>query len=174
MALSGLAARVGRSMQTPALGRMAAGSPALFALGGFGAAVAQAHPLEGARDFAMDAVLGTPDVRGSEWDNMILGYDIAPSHFLNKAFGLNIPTIDAPAGITAARLYLNKTVRDNLTAANKNQTAANNAREWAQSDYDRGYTRSWTTAQQYPSIRYRDEGVYAPGEMVFGMYNGRR
>lgn len=179
MAFSGWAAKIGKTMANHPVGT-AMGSMAL----GAGVAAAQMDPLEYARDTAMDMVLSTGDVKGSEWDNMILGDDIKPSSFFPglpsfnpiKDIDIGVPDEIKRDTLRAIELYRNPTMRENMGAYGKNEAAWDKRRSRAQDHADRGYTNDQYIRNDYPSIPYRapSQMPYVSGDMVFGLHNGRR
>lgn len=179
MAFNGWASKIGKTMANHPVGT-AMGSMAF----GAGVALANMDPLAYTRDTAMDMVLSTGDVKGPEWDNEILGEDISPSQFFPGLPSIH-PIRDIDVGVPddikrdtlkAIELYRNPTMRENMGAFSKNETAWSNRRSRAQEHSDRGWTNDQVIRRDYPSIPYRAPAQmpYVNGDMVFGLHNGRR
>lgn len=162
---------------------------------GVGAALNSLSPLDGARDMALDVAYGTPEWDGAQADNLLIGRDVGFRELLGDRIPGNslIPTMPSPI----------RDIRDALTAENLenagSMTQLDNG-QWvseawggdgtlganggiraqlatqAYNDFsDKGYVQdeyaSMVTGNPY---RRKHATTYASGDMVFGLYNGRR
>jgi hypothetical protein len=144
---------------------------------GIGAAIATAHPFQGAVNLAMDGLLYDPyleseyGIKGSDVDNAVLGRDIGFGELLYNPLttAKNWGTAFSMDNIKNTQTHysnLDKTQKMSMDAYERNMNNVSTIgrakdEDWAEI-YDLPYTPAVTRG-----------GTYANGSMVMGMYNGR-
>ena len=168
-----------------------------FIVAGAGAAMAvnSMNPSEGAVDMGLDLAYGTPEWDGAQADNLLIGRDVR----FRELFGSIIPGNDliptTPHPIRDFRDALTAESLENAAAMTQLDNGQYVSEAWggdgtlgagggmraqiatqAYSDFtEKGYVQdefaSMVSGNPY---RRKHANTYASGDMVFGLYNGRR